>query len=333
MQVSASPDVVTKPGTVVSRAVLSSTTLADSDGDGIGDSQERDRKLDPTNVDTDGDGIRDDVELAGFDANCFGEKQKIFTDPLDADSDDDGVPDGSEKAGWVVRVPSKVAYRVTSCPLDPDPDLDGLPDGLEFERKTDPTLFDTDADNLNDRSEFLLGLSPLDGAADCVRIRYASISMSGNCGPGDATTSANFRGTVQLQRSRSTGIVSRDFNLLAYGGDNTTDDGKPLQQVDGSGNVTSLIKADYVMKPGDKILLRGHGLIECDGDNCLLGDGTAEFDFPNTDFAAPLSDTSQTLSTTQINGFGAGCTMNLQLVITKLTDTSLSTLPFVQCIP
>src|SRR4029450_7097467 len=65
MQVSASPDVVTKPGTVVSRAVLSSTTLADSDGDGIGDSQERDRKLDPTNGDTEGDGAREGGGAAG----------------------------------------------------------------------------------------------------------------------------------------------------------------------------------------------------------------------------------------------------------------------------
>jgi hypothetical protein len=67
-------------------AHFSNPTLADSDGDGLGDNAEiATRHTDPTLPDTDGDGLTDGAEVLTH-----------LTNPLDADSDDDGYPDGIE---------------------------------------------------------------------------------------------------------------------------------------------------------------------------------------------------------------------------------------------
>jgi hypothetical protein len=66
--------------------------VADTDGDGLTDSQEdanhncarEATETDPNNPDSDADGLNDRIEVT------YG------TDPLDADSDDDGIPDGQD---------------------------------------------------------------------------------------------------------------------------------------------------------------------------------------------------------------------------------------------
>jgi nucleoside-specific outer membrane channel protein Tsx len=57
---------------------------ADTDGDGLTDSQEEELGTDPENPDTDGDGLTD------------GEEVELGTDPLNPDTDGDGIPDGSD---------------------------------------------------------------------------------------------------------------------------------------------------------------------------------------------------------------------------------------------
>lgn len=93
-----------------------STTLAatDSDGDGLSNQQEFQRGSNPRNNDTDGDGLLDGAETA---ANA-----------LNADSDGDGLSDGAE-----VNAP------IPSNPNLADTDGDGVTDRDEVARGTDPT--------------------------------------------------------------------------------------------------------------------------------------------------------------------------------------------------
>src|SRR4029079_19325350 len=220
------------------------------------DEAERDRKLDPTNRDTDGDGLADGLEVAGFDADCGGVK-KIFTNPLDADSDDDGAPDGTEVNGWIVRVAQQVARRVTSCPLDPDTDLEGLPDGLELDRKLDPRNPDTDGDeSLDDRSEYILGLSPLDSDASCVRVTLEHAWMQGFCGVGDESR-GNFE-VGQLKILRTNRTIERSYPLSTWLNGGTLGEGED-HAVAFSSN-SSLARVDLVLKSGDQLILSGSGI-------------------------------------------------------------------------
>ena len=101
--------------------------LADTDSDGLSDSDEVYGSTDPTVADTDGDGLLDGVELTITD-----------TDPIVADSDSDGVGDGEE-----------------------DNDNDGLTNAQEIGiYLTNPLLADTDSDGLSDSAEVRLNLDP-----------------------------------------------------------------------------------------------------------------------------------------------------------------------------
>ena len=72
-------------GSVENRFVSSDPQLADSDGDALGDSEERNGNMDPRNADTDGDLLTDDQEW-----------NSVFSDPTFQDSDGDGLNDGTE---------------------------------------------------------------------------------------------------------------------------------------------------------------------------------------------------------------------------------------------
>ena len=67
---------------------------ADSDDDGLEDSEEALLATDPSNPDSDGDGLDDGVEYF-----------ELFTDPLSTDSDGDGLSDGDD------AFPQSLSYR------------------------------------------------------------------------------------------------------------------------------------------------------------------------------------------------------------------------------
>ena len=129
-------------------------TCNDTDGDGILDKQEADRKINPCSNDTDGDGLTDYEEVYIYttdpnkydtDSDMLGDGYELSwgTDPLCNDTDGDGLLDGEEKAEG-------------TDPLDVDSDDDGLLDGDEVKiYHTAPKNNDTDGDKIPDGSEIL----------------------------------------------------------------------------------------------------------------------------------------------------------------------------------
>jgi outer membrane protein OmpA-like peptidoglycan-associated protein len=203
---------------------------ADSDDDGLTDGEEdanangrvdtdpatgRAMETSPTAFDSDGDGLGDGLELgleradaasAGFVGDA---DPRTTTDPLDADSDDDGLTDGEEdgdgdgalavdetspreadtdgdgtadgiELGRTEAGPDSAGFEgdadpaTTTDPLDPDSDADGCPDGAEdvngdgavTDGESDPSVADADRDALGDCEELALGTSPNDADAD-----------------------------------------------------------------------------------------------------------------------------------------------------------------------
>ncbi len=113
---------------------------ADSDDDGLLDSEEKRLGTDKNNSDTDQDGLND-----------FEEVRKWKTDPINPDSDDDGYKDGEEiRNGYNPSGPGQL-----------DSDSDGLGDADEKKIGTDPDKFDTDGDGLSDKEEIEMERDPL----------------------------------------------------------------------------------------------------------------------------------------------------------------------------
>jgi hypothetical protein len=111
----------------------------DSDGDGIGNTDEDFYGTDKHKVDTDDDGLNDYDELF-----------KYLTNPLEADSDFDGISDYDE-----------VKVFLTNPNLR-DTDFDGLTDAQEIQTyKTNPTIWDTDNGGMSDFDEVNNGSDPL----------------------------------------------------------------------------------------------------------------------------------------------------------------------------
>ncbi|KFE65230.1 VWA domain-containing protein [Hyalangium minutum] len=142
--------------------------VADTDGDGLTDEEERQEGTNPNMVDTDGDGFSDGVEvrfrrqgvdfnptqvafpdgggldpgcppnLRGVDDDCDGvldcDEQFIGTNAKIVDSDRDGMPDGVEWRGGT---------QGSSNDLDEDPDNDGLTSRAELRLHTHPVEVDT----------------------------------------------------------------------------------------------------------------------------------------------------------------------------------------------
>jgi hypothetical protein len=129
---------------------------ADSDSDGLSDSDEAALGTDPANPDTDADGLQDGEEvnqyltsplMADSDGDGLSDGTEIglqafggCPDPLLADTDADGLSDGTE-----------VTQALDPC--DADMDDDGLTDGLEIQHGTDPFVADTDGDGMLDGTE------------------------------------------------------------------------------------------------------------------------------------------------------------------------------------
>jgi len=123
----------------LSRVSSARQTLEDIDGDGLSNTFEEERGLDPNAIDSDGDGIPDGIELL-HDLN-----------PLEP------------------NLPSEV---------QPDGDSDGLSDSVENKYGTNPAEADGDRDQLSDAYELMLGQDPTrpdtddDGLLDGYEIKY-----------------------------------------------------------------------------------------------------------------------------------------------------------------
>ena len=127
--------------TIIAYLVLPSVINADSDNDGLRNSQERSIGTDPNNPDSDSDGLLDGAEI------------EASTNPMLSDTDNDGLDDGSE-------------IEYLTDPTKADTDNDGLNDGNEINFDTDPINQDTDNDGLIDGDEVSLGTSPVDYDSD-----------------------------------------------------------------------------------------------------------------------------------------------------------------------
>jgi MYXO-CTERM domain-containing protein len=147
---------------------------ADSDEDGLSDSQELTLGTNPRASDTDGDGLQDGTEfgltLGGdmTDATIFQPDLDPLTttDPKAADSDNDGVCDGPTAVANVCEAQpgedENANGRIDEGEGDPndprdgltDSDGDGLTDRDELlKHGTDPKNVDTDGDGLSDKLE------------------------------------------------------------------------------------------------------------------------------------------------------------------------------------
>lgn len=126
---------------------------ADSDGDGIADTEEFDRSLDPLLRDSDGDGFGDLIELRNLTRGF---------DPLDPTVPAWGCDDTEDRDGDGLLA-CEEAFLGTN-PLLPDTDLDRLPDGLEFRFDLDPLVDDArvdhDVDGRNSGDELRAGTHP-----------------------------------------------------------------------------------------------------------------------------------------------------------------------------
>jgi len=81
---------------------------ADTDMDGLTDTEEEKYNTDPKNPDTDNDGLKD------------GEEVRLGTSPVDFDTDGDGLSDGDE------------VNKYATDPKDLDTDDDGYRDGVDL---------------------------------------------------------------------------------------------------------------------------------------------------------------------------------------------------------
>jgi len=112
--------ILAEDGTRTVRDVSSDPALPDTDGDGVGDLDERVNGTDPRSADSDGDGLTDDEEL-----------NLHYSEPTERDSDGDGLRDGLEVNFFDIS------------PIHADTDGDQLSDDEEVEAANrDPRIAD-----------------------------------------------------------------------------------------------------------------------------------------------------------------------------------------------
>jgi uncharacterized repeat protein (TIGR02543 family) len=110
-----------RDGYLLEMGYATSPTVADADGDGLNDGQERAAGTSPTNADTDGDGLSDGQEI-----NLTG------TNPKLADTNGDGTNDAaSDQDGDGLTNLAEISTHGTD-PRKADTDGDGLSDGAEL---------------------------------------------------------------------------------------------------------------------------------------------------------------------------------------------------------
>ena len=159
------PAPVTEPGpeAVVETVESVEPVAADTDGDGVADSDEVDLYgTDPNTWDTDGDGLSDSEELF-----------VSGTDPFVWDTNGDGISDGgaetvadAEPLVTEETVPDVAEDATAStATASVDSDADRLADADEAAVGTDPNSPDSDGDGFYDGDEVNLGTDPLDPAS------------------------------------------------------------------------------------------------------------------------------------------------------------------------
>lgn len=131
------------PVPVASERILTAaeirTNLLDGDEDGISDSFESAKGLDPADPDSDDDGYTDALELVAG------------SDPL-------------QSASRPSRATAPVSNGA-SASASPDSDRDGLSDSIEGDEGTSPELRDSDTDGFSDGIEYISASDPLDEAS------------------------------------------------------------------------------------------------------------------------------------------------------------------------
>jgi len=208
-----------------SKKVTSEPLLADTDSDGLNDSEEYNLLSDPRSPDTDSDGLSDFLErhlgtnLTDYDTDgdylADGIELLFGSDPLIEDTDGDGLWDGEEyvigsdptKAdtdGDGLTDPEEWAF--SSDLLNPDSDNDLLFDFEEREYGTDPNDPDSDDDGLTDGFEVLIGTDPNnsdtdgDGVSDGEEVTRKMDPLSGDTdGDGISDLEELERGTNPLK--------------------------------------------------------------------------------------------------------------------------------------
>ena len=165
----------------------------DSDGDGVGDSEDAFPFDRAETVDTDKDGVGNNADtdddgdsvLDENDAFPLNPDESLDTDHdgtgnnADTDDDGDGVADGDDAypligLGGLIDTDDDgspndcdAACQATGMDADTDDDGDGLSDDAELNvHGTNPLLADTDGDSMEDGQELEEGLNPLDDS-DC----------------------------------------------------------------------------------------------------------------------------------------------------------------------
>ena len=175
--------------------------LADCDGDGLSNQEEKERGTDPLKGDSDGDGVLDGKEasddtnplescsfkltsqtvmpsLAWQSGDCDGDgltnqqEKDRGTNIFNGDSDGDGVKDGREVEDGTNPLES-CSFNLTSQTVTPsanwqaaDCDGDGLTNQIEINKGTNPLVADTDGDGINDGEEVTRGTDPKRGDSD-----------------------------------------------------------------------------------------------------------------------------------------------------------------------
>jgi len=127
----------------------------DDDNDELLDSEEDEKGTDPLLYDTDGDGVNDKDDAYPLDPSKSADSDGDGTaDEQDDDDDNDGCKDSEDAFPLNVLECKDTDGDGTGNNQDDDDDNDGLSDSEEENvTETDPLLYDTDGDGVNDKED------------------------------------------------------------------------------------------------------------------------------------------------------------------------------------